>query len=225
MVSEERYQIRVKFSKTGSLKFISHLDLARTMKAAFLRSKLPIWYTMGFNPHPKIVFSVPLSVGTASMCEFMDFMVTEKISEESIVEGLNRAFPGDLRAIEAYTPESRFCDIGWAEYEIRIDSPECREEHAKIITDAFKGDVIVEKTTKIGTSEFNLNGFCDILSCTFSDGSLTVRALLSCGEKTFVNPKHVIDHITKTIPGILDNGDYSVCRTEVYLADKTTKFR
>ena len=49
MVPEERYPVRVRFSKVGSLKFISHLDLSRTMKAAFLRAKLPIWYTLGFN--------------------------------------------------------------------------------------------------------------------------------------------------------------------------------
>jgi len=70
MLSEPA-KIRVKFSKTGSLKFISHLDLNRTVKSAFLRSGLPIWYTQGFNPHPKTVFSLPLSVGTASLCEFI----------------------------------------------------------------------------------------------------------------------------------------------------------
>ena len=86
-------KIRVKFSKTGSLKFISHLDLNRTVKSAFLRSKLPIWYTQGFNPHPKTVFSVPLSVGTASLCEFMDFRITEEVSGKVICDTLNSVFP------------------------------------------------------------------------------------------------------------------------------------
>ena len=137
MLSEERISIRVKFSKTGSLKFISHLDLARTMKSAFLRSKLPIWYTLGFNPHPKMVFSLPLSVGTASLCEFMDFYLTEKVDFGEICERLNKAFPADLRAIEAYSPSSRFCDIGWADYRINLITPIASEELAEKIKDLF----------------------------------------------------------------------------------------
>ena len=114
-------KVRVQFSKTGSLKFISHLDLNRTVKSAFLRSKLPIWYTQGFNPHPKTVFSVPLSVGTASLCEFMDFRITDEVSGKVICDTLNSVFPEGLRAIEAYEPKTKFCEIGWADYEIRIE--------------------------------------------------------------------------------------------------------
>ena len=128
MVPEERYNVRVKFSKVGSLKFISHLDLARTMRSAFLRAKLPIWYTLGFNPHPKMVFSLPLSVGTASLCEFMDFMLTEKLPYNEIVSRLNAAFPAELRAIEAYEPTTRFCDAGFAEYEIRLETPTATDD-------------------------------------------------------------------------------------------------
>ena len=52
--------IRIKFKKTGRLKYISHLDLCRTMQPAMIRAKIPLWYTEGFNPHPKMVFAQPL---------------------------------------------------------------------------------------------------------------------------------------------------------------------
>lgn len=224
MLPEERLKVRVEFSKTGSLKFISHLDLARTMKAAFLRSKLPIWYTMGFNPHPKLVFSVPLSVGTASKCEFMDFMLTESVLGDEIVKKLNDAFPADLRAKRAYTPESRFCDIGWARYSICLITNNADENTCEKIKDLFEGQVIVSKTTKTGTKEIDISSLCDIESIIKCDAGIEISVLLSCGENTFVNPKHIIDKIEEKMPELLSGGDYTVCREAVFLSDKTTPF-
>ena len=116
-------KIRVEFSKTGALKYISHLDLNRTMQNVFLRSKLPIVYSQGFNPHPKTVFSPPLSVGVSSECEFIDFKMTEDVPYDVICRRLNESFPEGLRALSAYEPESKFSDIGWADYEIAFETP------------------------------------------------------------------------------------------------------
>lgn len=225
MVPEDRYPIRVRFSKVGSLKFISHLDLSRTMRAAFLRAKLPIWYTMGFNPHPKMVFSMPLSVGTASLCEFMDFMLTERVTFGEIVDRLNASFPAELRAIEAYEPTTRFADVGWATYKIVIETPDASPELAKSILSLFGGEVIITKTTKIGTFDLDIAPLCDILSCACDGDEIAIDVMLSCDEKSFVNPKHVIEHILKSYPTLLDRGDYTVCRTNVFLPDKETEFR
>ena len=225
MVPEDRYPVRVRFSKVGSLKFISHLDLSRTMRAAFLRAKLPIWYTMGFNPHPKMVFSMPLSVGTASLCEFMDFMLTERVPYYEVVARLNASFPAELTAHEAYEPTTKFSDVGWATYEIRIMTPAASPELAKNIRALFSGEIMITKTTKIGTFDLDIAPLCDILSCACDGGEIVIRTLLSCDEKSFVNPKHVVEHILKTYPTLLDDGDYTVCRTNVYLPDKETEFR
>ena len=217
-------KIRVKFSKTGSLKFISHLDLNRTVKSAFLRSKLPIWYTKGFNPHPKTVFSVPLSVGTASLCEFMDFKITEEVSGEVICATLNSVFPDGLRALEAYEPTSKFHDIGWADYEIRMEVAQA-ETHVEAVKNALAEPIVIEKTTKIGTRTLDVSDFVKILSVSEEEGLLVLRVKLCCDDMNFVNPKYVIDFISRKvgIPGELD--DYSVCRTAVYREDGTTPFR
>ena len=55
---------RVIFRKTGNLQFFSHLDLQRTWQRVLVRADIPMWYTKGFNPHSKIVFGVPLPVGS-----------------------------------------------------------------------------------------------------------------------------------------------------------------
>ncbi len=217
-------KIRVKFSKTGSLKFISHLDLNRTVKSAFLRSKLPIWYTKGFNPHPKTVFSVPLSVGTASLCEFMDFKITEEVSGEVICRTLNSVFPEGLRALEAYEPTSKFHDIGWADYEIRMEIADAGL-HIEEVKNALKEPIVIEKTTKIGTRTLDVSDFAKILSVEEDGGLLVLRVKLCCDDMNFVNPKYIIDFLSRKtgIPGELD--DYSVCRTAVYREDGITPFR
>ena len=61
--------VRVFFAKEGRLKYISHLDVTRCLARVFKRSRLPIWYTQGFNPHAYLTFALPLplvSNGTAA---------------------------------------------------------------------------------------------------------------------------------------------------------------
>ena len=217
-------KIRVMFSKTGSLKFISHLDLNRTVKSAFLRSRLPIWYTMGFNPHPKTVFSLPLSVGTASLSEFMDFRVTEEITGEEICNRLNEVFPAGLRALEAYVPTTKFHDIGWADYEIRMEIPDAAA-WVDPVKNALAGEIVVDKTTKIGTRTIDIAPLTRVLSVSEENGELVLKLRLSATTDNYVNPKYVIDFLTAKlgVPGEKD--DYTVCRTAVYREDGETIFR
>ena len=77
---DEPKTVRIKFCKTGSLQFISHLDLQRTFHRILVRAGIPMWYTKGFNPHAKLVFGMPLSVGTESVCEMADLKIERKIS-------------------------------------------------------------------------------------------------------------------------------------------------
>lgn len=217
-------KIRVMFSKTGALKFISHLDLNRTVKAAFLRSGLPIWYTMGFNPHPKVVFSLPLSVGTASLCEFMDFKITRAIEAEEVCAHLNAAFPAGLRALRAYEPSSRFSDIGWAQYEIVFESPGASSEAEEEVRALFAAPMMVEKSTKAGVRELDIAPLCKLANCRAEADKLTLSLLLCSDEKNFVNPRYPIELLQKRIAALPQDGDYTVCRTAVFLADGQTPF-
>ena len=81
-VNDTKRIIRFRMKKMGSLQYISHLDLVRTMHKVIVRAKLPLWYTEGFNPKPKMVFAAPLSIGTESECEFMDIRLNDYIAPE-----------------------------------------------------------------------------------------------------------------------------------------------
>src|SRR5690242_15350351 len=69
--------IRTKFRRSDEVKFISHLDLMKVFERAIRRARLPIAYSQGFNPHPGMVFGLPLSVGVTSDAEYGDFEITD----------------------------------------------------------------------------------------------------------------------------------------------------
>ena len=104
-VLERPRTVRLKFIKVGSLQYISHLDLQRTFNRVIVRACLPIWYTKGFNPHAKLVFSTPLSIGAQSVYEFLDIRIDREMSCEMIMERLNSELTEELKIVDAYVPE------------------------------------------------------------------------------------------------------------------------
>ena len=75
----------IKFSKMGYVKYTSHLDLLRTFKRAFKKTQLGLRYSQGFNPHPKMGFAQPLSLGYASRCELIEFELSEPCETAEIL--------------------------------------------------------------------------------------------------------------------------------------------
>ena len=219
--------VRVKFTKTGSLKFISHLDLNRTMQEVIVRSKLPVWYSEGFNPHPRIVFSPPLSVGVSSLTEFMDFKLVEEVAEKEIVERLNSAFPKGLTALSCYVPETRFSVIKWGLYEIKYYIENTLDNISERIKSVLDADsIIVEKKTKSGEmkSVDISSGIRDVKVEICEDKTLKVGVKLSCGENSFVNPRFISETLIKNIPEVFDGAEETVCRVAVYTENGETLF-
>ena len=93
---ERPLTVRLKFRKTGSLQYISHLDLQRTFNRVLVRACLPLWYTKGFNPHAKLVFSTPLSVGAQSIYEFLDIRIDREMPCDEIKDRLNAELTDEL---------------------------------------------------------------------------------------------------------------------------------
>ncbi|HBT64885.1 MAG TPA: hypothetical protein DEB10_09535, partial [Ruminococcaceae bacterium] len=84
-------EVRIRFRKIGRAKYISHLDLTRTMTRALRRAGIPIWYTEGFNRHPYVTFASPLSLGFEGLCESMDIRLVQDMPMEELVAVLNSA--------------------------------------------------------------------------------------------------------------------------------------
>ena len=202
--------LRVKFSKTGMLRYISHLDLLRTMQTAMMRARIPVWYTEGFNPHQKLVFALPLSLGTESVCELIDIKVTERIDPKKAAEELNRAFPPDMRALDAWYAETKFTGIFWARYEIRPV-----EDGAPADLSALdRPEIITTIRTKSGEKEIDLRPKIHDFAPLLGGGvAVTLRAAIN----DIINPD--------AVARVLGMGEHRNLRTAVFCEDGETEFR
>ena len=80
---------RVYFDKFGEMKFISHLDLLRFFDRLLKKSQIPVKYSQGFHPRPKMSFGSPISLGTEAYNELMDFELEIPMSNEEVFDRLN----------------------------------------------------------------------------------------------------------------------------------------
>lgn len=96
-------KISVTFSKTGDMRFISHLDLMRLFHRALRRSNLPITVTKGFNPHPKISVGRALKLGLESEEELAIFYFDEDVKAQDFINRINEQLPEGIRIKDAKT--------------------------------------------------------------------------------------------------------------------------
>ncbi|RII31183.1 MAG: B12-binding domain-containing radical SAM protein [Geobacter sp.] len=94
-------RLRLRFSKTGSMKFLSHLELLNVFTRAVARGGVPILFSQGFHPHPRFSFATATSLGTESVAEYMDMFVAAGISADEVQQRLNSALPVGLQILEA----------------------------------------------------------------------------------------------------------------------------
>lgn len=224
---EHPITVRLKFVKKGKLQYISHLDLQRTFNRIIVRSGLPVWYTKGFNPHVKLVFSTPLSVGTQSVCEFLDIKVDRDIPCEDIKNMLNAEMTDEMYITEAYLPSSKFSDIAFCEYDYEIFSMKASEELADKINKLFSSSpLMLTKRTKSGEREVDITKMMRSLSAVYDNDSATVRmnAILNADVEGFLNPEMIVTAI-KVNFGILQGDDisewYSIMRKKCFTSDMT----
>ena len=115
--------VRVKFTRGEEVKFISHLDLMKVFERAIRRSGLPIAYSQGFNPHPQMVFGLPLSVGVTSDGEYADFELIRKVEPGRFMDELNSLLPKAIRitaAAEKHIKANIMATISGADYSLDI---------------------------------------------------------------------------------------------------------
>lgn len=94
-------RIRAQLAKGPEARFISHLDLVRALERALRRTGLPVAYSEGFNPHPKIAFASALPLGATSEAEYFDVIFSEPVLPRQFELALNEQLPLGLRVIEA----------------------------------------------------------------------------------------------------------------------------
>lgn len=99
-LTKKAMKVRICLSKDGRMKWISHLDAQRTLMLSLRRAKIPLSYTEGFHPRPRISFAMPLPLGYTSSSEWVEAILSKKEKPEKIKERLNKSLPCDFQVIE-----------------------------------------------------------------------------------------------------------------------------
>ncbi len=202
--------MRVIFQKTGNLQYFSHLDLQRTWQRVLVRASIPMWYTQGFNPHSKIVFGVPLSVGAEGIEEMVDLRIDREITPAEMKAQLNAELTGEMQVSEVYIPKTAFADISWATYEITMAPVDGAAENARAINAIFAPGaepVVMTKRSKSGDKEIDILPLIHSLKATADvNGSIHIRTTLRAGNTENLNPEYIIKAI-RDRTGLLPEGD------------------
>ncbi len=218
--------MRIKFKKVGSLSYISHLDLVRTMHKIIVRAKLPLWYTEGFNPKPKMVFAAPLSIGTESLCEFMDLRLVEDITHTEVKERLNRNMTDEMQVLDAYYTDEKLTELKWLRYSIDIKTLGDPESLVTACRECLAADSIIIRKKGKPTDEAKRADIAPLIKeahVSTSGELLHVDCVLSADASSFLNPEYLISALREYC-GILSDPDitreyYSILRTDAYRAD------
>ena len=221
--------IRIKFLKTGSLQYISHLDLHRLINRALVRAGIPIWYTKGFNPHTKMVFALPLPVGVESVCEYLDLKIDKDIPCDDVKELLNRQLTSELQVIEVYDPSTKFAEVAKAEYRILLESVSAGAELASKINGFFgKDPILMTKKTQSGDKEIDVNSYIHTIRAEFCSecGKVKIMTTLAAGADS-ISPEFIMAALRKygVLPTVaLTDESYSIMRLRV-LTENGREFR
>ncbi len=215
--------IRVLFSKTGALQYTAHLDLVRTITKAIKRAGIPVRYSEGFNPHPRLSFATAMSIGLESQYELLDIRIDKNVDPDAARDALRASLTEECFVKEVYFSETKFTDILYSSYRMEIETSGASEELAAACNQALHApSVTVFKRSKSGDKDTDIAPYIKDVHAFFENGAVVIEAVLNADNATFLNPEYLITYLKNTV-GIL-NGSllkerYHICRTGLYTAD------
>ena len=196
-------EVRLRFSKTGRLKYISHLDINRAMSRALKRAQIPLWYTEGFNPHPYMSFSLPLSLGVESLCESVDLRIIGDITNDEIKNRLNNVLPQDIKIVDVYDDFRDNSEIVYSDYVYKFEFKDNEAAFEKIKNVLSSDEIIALKKGKQGRrrvmKETNIKSFIDKYSISIRNDVIVLNIRLLAGPKKNLNPSLLFDTIIRLI--------------------------
>lgn len=196
-------EVRLRFSKTGRLKYISHLDINRAMSRALKRAQIPLWYTEGFNPHPYMSFSLPLSLGVESLCESVDLRIIGDITNDEIKNRLNNVLPQDIKIVDVYDDFRDNSEIVYSDYVYKFEFKDNEAALEKIKNVLSSDEIIALKKGKQGRKrvmkETNIKSFIDKYSVSIRNDVIVLNIRLLAGPEKNLNPSLLFDTIIRLI--------------------------
>ena len=216
----------IKFSKGEGIKFISHLDLMRTIQRIIRRSGVPIEYSKGFNPHMALSLAQPLSVGVYSDGEYMDIVLTEEMKVADLLARLNEAAPPTIRFFEATPIEivesvkrvpqaMALLDAGRYIIKLKLVNEENVEEKMASLLNENAWETL--KKSKKGEKMADIKPLVKELKYWVKDGELVINALIATGSRENLSADLLARFITSKIENVNTESFVSIKREEMYV--------
>ncbi len=217
-------KIRIKFSKTGAVRYIGHLDVMRYFQKLNRRAGIDVKYSAGFSPHQIMSFAAPLGVGLESYGEYVDIEVNSTLSTSDSIKALNSASVEGIQ-VTGYVelPEgtaNAMSSVAAADYRIRIKEqyrPACISDNA-ILGERFETflsqkSIVVLKASKKSEREVDLRPLIYKASIN-ENGEIFMQ--LCTGSVENLKPELVLETFFKYIGEEMNQFALDICRLEVY---------
>lgn len=196
-------EIRLRFSKTGQAKYISHLDTNRVFSRALARAKINLWFTEGFNPHPYMSFSLPLSLGVESLCENVDIRILDDITNDEIKNRMNDSLPVGIRIVDIYDDFMDCHEIAYSDYVYKFEFKDNEKALKKIKAVLDSDEIIALKKGKQRRrrvlKETNIKEFIVKHNISIRDNNIVLNVRLLAGPDKNLNPSLLFDTIIRLI--------------------------
>lgn len=217
----------IKFNKEGVIRYISHLDLLRLFKRSFKRVEIKLQYSQGFNPHPKMSFAQPLSLGYTSSAELLEFDTVNPHLTDEIVGKLNTVMPEGIRVLscEELPKEGRSLAAltNSASYEILIPVEDSFKKDCSVLADQYLSQQqikIMKHQRKSGKDIevdikpmiFEMNGMVD-------NNLIMITCKIAAGSTENLSPEMVLSTFCDFAGISYDRADILINRTRIYFSN------
>jgi radical SAM-linked protein len=150
-------RLRLRYAKRGRLRFTSHRDFSRAFERAVFRARIPMAYSSGFNPHPRISYAGASPTGAASEAEYLEIALAEVVDPARVHADLDEALPAGLDVIEVVQSAggslADLLEASW--WRLTIDEVTAEEAQAAVDALLATEEVVVERMTKKGLRSFD----------------------------------------------------------------------
>lgn len=185
---------RITFTKQGALRYTGHLDLHRLWERAMRRAELPIAYSQGFHPQPKISLAAALPLGFSSRAEALDVRLNEEMPLEEIANRLRENLPSDIQIVNVENVDERApalqTQVVSAAYEVHLTEPVDGSELTRKVEALMMSESIIRE--RRGKS-YDLRPLIEMLSVvTEADGRVWFRMTLAAREGATGRPEEVL---------------------------------
>ena len=209
------------FQKNKEISYTSHLDVQRTLQRAFRRANLPLAYSKGFNPHPKLSFATALATGYTSDGEWFEVELDRPIEPQAFIERVNPALPDGMRVVEAFEADDSIDTLSKlicaARYELTVHfDGAVAAQDVRNALDSIMGSepVIVDKKTKSGIKPTDIRP--DILEASVKECSDRTAIIDVVGTLTAAGGLRAETFVRALFDRLHLNGYFTAHRVSLY---------